>query len=91
MGAHALIARARARGVLLSASIPLQRHHRRARTRLGSPPKRSRPRAAETWCALVVLVRLPSFVLFVVGVVVERWDLAGEQAPVLGIPIDRCE
>ena len=36
-------------------------------------------------------VRSPSLVLFVVGVVLERWDLAGEQARVLGIPIDRCE
>ena len=36
-------------------------------------------------------VRLPSLVLFVVGVVLERWDLAGEQTPVLGIPIDGRE
>ena len=36
-------------------------------------------------------VRLPSVVLFVVGVALDRWDLAGEQTPVLGIPIDGRE
>lgn len=35
--------------------------------------------------------RSPSVVLFVVGVALDRWDLAGEQTPVLGIPIDGRE
>lgn len=33
----------------------------------------------------------PSVDLLVVGVSLERWDLAGEQPPVLGIPVDRFE
>ena len=33
----------------------------------------------------------PSLVGFVVGVMLERWDLPGEQTPVLGIPVDRFE
>lgn len=36
-------------------------------------------------------VRSPSLVLFVVGIALDRWDLAGKQTPVLGIPIDGRE
>ncbi len=58
---------------------------------LGFAPERSPSRAPRKRGACRWRVRLPSLVLFVVGVVLERWDLAGEQTPVLGIPIDGCE
>ena len=35
--------------------------------------------------------RSPSLVPFVIGIIPERWDLAGEQTPVFGIPIDWFE
>jgi hypothetical protein len=39
----------------------------------------------------VVLARSASLLLFVLGVILERWYLAGEQTPVLDIPVDRFE
>lgn len=71
--------------------MPLQTHQRRAWPRLGSPPKEGRPALRANVVRVGGGVRSPSLVLFVVGVVLERWDLAGEQTPVLGIPIDGGE
>ena len=39
----------------------------------------------------VVLARSGSLVLFILGVILERGYLAGEQTSVLGIPVDRFE
>ena len=47
--------------------------------------------SAQVWGVSVVLSRVPSLVLFVGGIILERWDLAGEETSVLGIPVDRFE
>jgi hypothetical protein len=77
--------------VLPSAWIPLQTHQPRPPKRLGSPPKGARPALRANVVRVGGGVRSPSLFLFVVGVVLERLDLAGEQTPVLGMPIDGRE
>jgi hypothetical protein len=57
----------------------------------GSPPIGGVGACAHRGCVSVVLVRVLSLVLVVVGIVLQRWDLAGEKTPVLGIPVNRFE
>ena len=65
--------------------------HLEHRSLLLLEPIRSGFRLERRGLGQVVLARSLSLVLFVVGVIFERWDLAGEQTPVLGIPVDRFE
>src|SRR6476646_9522854 len=54
-------------------------------------PRREASAAPRTCGACRGVSAVPSLVLVVIEIILERWYLAGEQTLVLGIPVDRFE